>query len=288
MVDAEIICDSLCNGYRITTLKIVYPRIILAEVNTHGASARNTASSRAVPHKKMVQRIKDAPFIPEYIGKNKSGMQSDGEISEEAKEEAIKVWLDLRDKAIDANEKLAQLEVHKEIANRVLETWLHVETVITATEWDNFFTLRRNKDAQPQFQALANEIKIALDANVPKALAIGDWHLPFITEKDRENYSLEECKKISTARCARVSYFLQEGGLSNPEKDLPMCEKLISSGHYSPLEHPAKAVGYFKRIGRYVGWCSLRHTLPNDCNGDYTIEKYRKLGAVIDAPLEAI
>ena len=40
------------------------PRIILAEFNTHRLFSRNSASSRAIPFKKMVQSVLENPFIP--------------------------------------------------------------------------------------------------------------------------------------------------------------------------------------------------------------------------------
>ena len=65
LISAEILADSLNQfGERVTTFKLVFPRIILAEFNTHRMFNRNSASSRAIPFEKMVKMVKEQPFIP--------------------------------------------------------------------------------------------------------------------------------------------------------------------------------------------------------------------------------
>lgn len=50
--DAKILADSLSpDGVRLTTFKVTFPRIVLAEFNTHRMFSRNSASSRAIPIK---------------------------------------------------------------------------------------------------------------------------------------------------------------------------------------------------------------------------------------------
>jgi len=46
------------------TFELIMPRIILAEFNTHRAFSRNSASSRAIPAKKMIESVATDPFIP--------------------------------------------------------------------------------------------------------------------------------------------------------------------------------------------------------------------------------
>ena len=65
MIKAEIIADSISEqNQRITTFVLQFPRIILAELNTHRAFSRNSASSRAIPFNKMLEKVKNDPFIP--------------------------------------------------------------------------------------------------------------------------------------------------------------------------------------------------------------------------------
>ena len=75
-ISAEIIADSKNQfGDRITTFILTFPRIVLAEFNTHRMLSRNSASSRAIPFEKMVQMVQDDPFIPIKWMKDHKGMQ---------------------------------------------------------------------------------------------------------------------------------------------------------------------------------------------------------------------
>ena len=75
-IKAEIIADSLNEqGQRLTTYVITFPRMILAELNTHRVFSKNSASSRAIPFKKMVEMVENDPFIPYAWQKDHKGMQ---------------------------------------------------------------------------------------------------------------------------------------------------------------------------------------------------------------------
>ena len=235
MIQAKVICDSISStNSRLTTFVITYPRIILAEVNTHKMLSKNTASSRAIPSAKMIKDVKDNPFIPVYWGKNQSGMQAAEELSEKDKEVALQIWLQARDKAVSSAEHLLSIGLHKQIANRILEPWCWVTTIITGTDWENFFSLRAHKDAQPEFSVLAYKMLDAYNTSEPKCLNQGEWHTPF-ADKYIDNLTLEERLKVSTARCARVSYVNFEGDMEN-NKDFGLHESLLKAGHMSPFE----------------------------------------------------
>jgi len=76
MIKAEIVADSLSpQGNRITTMQVTFPRMILAELNTHRLFSRNSASSRAIPFKKTVKSVINNTFIPMAFQKSHSGMQ---------------------------------------------------------------------------------------------------------------------------------------------------------------------------------------------------------------------
>ncbi len=65
MIKAEVVADSLSpQRDRLTSLLVTFPRIILAEVNTHRMLSKNTSSSRAIPFNKMVEVVQNDPFIP--------------------------------------------------------------------------------------------------------------------------------------------------------------------------------------------------------------------------------
>ena len=75
MIKAEVVADSLSpQGDRLTSLLITFPRIILAEVNTHRMLSKNTSSSRAIPFNKMVEVVQNNPFIPIAWQKEHKGM----------------------------------------------------------------------------------------------------------------------------------------------------------------------------------------------------------------------
>ena len=65
MIKAEIVAHSLSpQGDELISVLCTFPRIILAEVNTHRMLSKNTSSSRAIPFKKMVESVQNNPFIP--------------------------------------------------------------------------------------------------------------------------------------------------------------------------------------------------------------------------------
>ena len=60
MTSVKILADSLnLSGNRLTTFELTFPRVILAEFNTHRMISRNAASSRAIPTEKLIQRVLD-------------------------------------------------------------------------------------------------------------------------------------------------------------------------------------------------------------------------------------
>ncbi len=78
-------------------------------------------------------------------------------------------------------------------------------TLITATEWENFFALRAHADAQPEFQELAYAMLESYLASSPQILPAGRWHIPF-GDQLPSSISLLDRLKVATARCARTSY----------------------------------------------------------------------------------
>lgn len=261
MISAEVICDSINPaGCRLITVSAVYPRFIHAEVLTHRAFSRNAASSRAVPVSKMLKRVMETPAMPVHWGQNQRGMQAELELPPAKAAEAQSLWLKLRDEAVAVVERMSALGVHKQVANRLLEPWLHIQTLISATEWENFFKLRDHDAAQPEIQELAREIRRAIEESEPLPLREGQWHLPYIRPQDRQEYALETLVKISAARCARVSYYLHNGSLSDCDSDLMLFNRLAGAEpkHLSPLEHVCCALKTAEPCKNFRGWQQLR------------------------------
>ena len=135
-------------------------------------------------------------------------------------------------------------------------------TLATATEWGNFFALRANPAAEPTFEALARLMLDAYTVSEPAALEPGDWHLPF-GAKMRKGASTEERLKVSVARCARTSYVSFDGEFT-AEQDADLHDRLAESGHWSPFEHPARALEGPWHSGNFVGFAQYRKSFPNE------------------------
>lgn len=286
MIDAKIVLDSVGpNGARLTTFELTYPRMVHAELMTHRMFSRNSASSRAIPTEKLLARIEDDPAGPVWWGKNQSGMQAREALTGSDLEAAQKTWLMLRDNAVREARFLAgTIGLHKQIANRVVEPWMFIVVIVTATEFGNFFALRDHADAQPELAACAAKAHVLYKESVPRKLDSGQWHLPFVTgndEADLHGYHDEARCFISTGRCARVSY-LTHDGKRDPEADIALAkERIQPSGHMSPFEHVAQAMTqsewthYGAKLmtdwiidrvppGNLWGWRQLRKTIKNE------------------------
>lgn len=271
-IEAKIICDSISpKDVRLTTLQLQYPKFIHGELMTHRVFSRNASSSRAIPVQRIIQAIKDDPAMPVYWGLNQKGMQAREEASGEVLEDIKREWLEGRDKMIILAESLMEkYNLHKQLVNRILEPWSHIFVVVTATEWENFFNLRRHKDAQPEIHVLADRMWEAMENNTSNLVEYGEWHLPYVVESDMSSahqlgFKELDLVKISTARCARVSYRTHDGLVPKPVEDLGLHDGLLSSGHLSPLEHPAMPLEASKSFcGNLRGWRSYRKMIPGE------------------------
>ena len=234
MYHAEILADSISDaGFRLTTFEIELPRIVLAELNTHRQFSRNSASSRAIPVERRVSVILNDPFLPQTWGSNQKGMVAGDEI--ECVEAAKTVWLSQLAAAAAGTRRLAELGVHKQITNRLLEPWAWQRVVVTSTEWANFFRLRRAWDAQPEIRTVADMMFAAMEASEPRVLGDGQWHLPLI----HDDSAHPQAAQVSAGRCARASY-LTHPGVRDVDDDVALCARLLESQHLSPLEHPCR------------------------------------------------
>lgn len=139
--------------------------------------------------------------------------------------------------------------------------------------------LQINKSqADIHIQAIAELMWDAYNESKPKKqLKVGEWHIPFgdnildddldelfkvtknlknelsINNEEEQNKFwkkqdkiLEELRtKIATARCARISYeTLGDNPKIDYEADIKLHDMLMSSSHWSPFEHCARAMSY--------------------------------------------
>lgn len=236
-ITAKVVADSISpNAIRLTTLQLAFPKFILAEFNTHRVFSRNASSTRAIPTSKLIAQVRDDPFTPIEWGVNQRGMQAGNSVSVVTAAVMEKEWRKAAEAAALQAEKLLALGLHKQWAGRVIEPFVMSQVLVTATEWDNFFALRCHPDAQPEMRVLAEEIRSAMDLSQPRYLEPRQWHLPYV-----EDDGSETSRKVSVARCARVSYLTHDGRETTPEEDLELYDRLVGSQpiHASPAEHQA-------------------------------------------------
>lgn len=316
-MEAKIIADSINEqGVRITTFVLTYHRFFHSEVMTHRKFSRNAASSRAIPSQKMIEDVMNNPAIPIFWGKNKKGMQAIEELDDVIvkdfinqfniennyalhalinttensdalfdskvtdKKRALQIWNFAKNSSIAFSKALSFLGLHKQIANRVMEPFMNIKIIVTATDYENFFALRAHEDAQPEFRHLATMMLNEYNNSIPKKLHYGDWHIPFgenISDEKILNETLpyftqkypshnlfdpitDIKKMIATARCARISYLNFEGS-DDYNKDIDLCINLSESGHYSPFEHVAQAFDITESV--YAGKIKTINLITN-------------------------
>lgn len=278
-ISAKVIAHSHNGrGNEIITFELEYPRIIHSELMTHRLFSRNAASSRAIPVKTLIEMVRNEPAMPYRFGANQPGMQDKG-----VEHDGIvgagytgREWWKLA--ALSAArfaEELAEAGYHKQIANRLLEPFQRMKTVLTATEYENFWWLRVDADADPTIEALAIAMHKEYEASEPELLQPGQWHTPYvyhstdikgnfagyyILDENGEwpvDLTLEEAKSISASCCAQVSYRRLN---STKDKALDIYGRLLTGRkvHASPFEHqgtPMEEVDGYKNMHEYkCGW----------------------------------
>lgn len=276
MFDANIVLDSLAPcGVRLTTFELTYPRFVHAELMTHRVFSRNAASSRAIPTSRLLEAVRTNPAMPVYWGKNQTGMQAAEELTGTDRYIAEQTWLAARDEAVLKAEAMLALGVHKQILNRILEPWMHITVIVTATTYANWFKLRAHPDAQPEIRVLAERMLEEYKTSTPHPVQAGQWHIPYVRHRKIDKQyvylhddsddvlAVEEAKKVGTARCARVSYVRQLEKKPLYE-DSARHDSLATSGHWSPFEHSAMALGTREQIGNFRGWLQHRKMFPGE------------------------
>ena len=278
-ISAKVIAHSHNGrGNEIITFELEYPRIIHSELMTHRLFSRNAASSRAIPVKTLIEMVRNEPAMPYRFGANQPGMQDKG-----VEHDGIvgagytgREWWKLA--ALSAArfaEELAEAGYHKQIANRLLEPFQRMKTVLTATEYENFWWLRVDADADPTIEALAIAMHKEYEASEPELLQPGQWHTPYvyhstdikgnfagyyILDENGEwpvDLTLEEAKSISASCCAQVSYRRLN---STKDKALDIYGRLLTGRkvHASPFEHqgtPMEEIDGYKNMQEYkCGW----------------------------------
>ena len=188
--------------------------------------------------------------------------------------------------------RLTDVGVHKQHANRLIETFAWHTVIVTSTEWANWDALRISKMAQPEMFKTAGMMREVRLASEPSPVNYGDWHLPLVPDAFDLQVRKIDPVKVCVGRCAAVSFNRQEE--TTAEKAAMICDKLRADGHMSPFEHAlrpmtqpelslfcqenvqwngtewvlgakgpgAKHVRHF--LGNVEGWVQFRKLLPGE------------------------
>ena len=194
------------NDTAIATLRCTYPRYIHSEVMTHRMFSRNSASSRATPTKVFLERIRNNPAFFTQLGINQSGMNASKVLDEKQAEEFKAEWLEMANLVVDKVESWTEkYNLHKQVVNRILEPFMMTTTIITATEWDNFFMTRLAEGVEPTMYDLADcmlnalvNAKVLCDTQNQEysTIAWRHMHLPFVDIEEIQNEALEDCDAL--------------------------------------------------------------------------------------------
>lgn len=202
------------------------------------------------------------------------------------------VWMLGLERAIELAEAFDKAGYHKQIINRLLEPWMHIEVLATSTQWSNFLALRDHPAAEPHMRLLAQAIREALHTATYHTLEPGEWHLPYVMPQEKVELVIEAQIKMSVARSAHLSYETVEGKPIDIETGFRIYGQLLSSipMHASPAEHQAQADVWVDRWkahhhvgeqvrdmknsgwwqhpwehGNFVGWRQYRKMLTGEC-----------------------
>lgn len=268
----KVLADSINEqGNRLTTFELIYARLIHSEILTHKMLCSNSASSRAIPFAKMAEQL---TALPVRFGQANPGMQDKGEDFIEPVElwtDGIGIgddgyfynyspndaWFLARSDAMQHAMAFYNAGYHKQVYNRLTEPFQMMKTIISGTEWDNFFWLRNDSAADPTIAELARCMQEARDESIPQLLKAGEWHLPYVDKYnlvkgvgykqvfyigdslgEHTILTLDQAIKVSCARTAAISFRNEDYGL---EKCLEVYARLIGDErkHASAMQHAA-------------------------------------------------
>lgn len=301
---AKILLDSVSEtGKRITTFEITFPRCVLAEAETHRVIygwdtgididlhiknvginvdknlSRNSASSRAIPINKMIDRVKTNPFVPYQWGKPVKGMGAKEYWPVDSREHELLTinWNKALNYAIECASIYSNIG-NKEDLNRLLEPFMWHTAIVTATEFDNFFKLRTNEAADWKIRIIADlmydlyygnkSLDYKIELGEIQQLKIGEWHTSLIDNEDirwvdsylenefnieylvlnyfkygnkRDSLTAFKYDILKAVSVARCARvsYLTQHGTRDIEENLKLFERLRTSGHWSPFEHVA-------------------------------------------------
>ncbi len=275
----EILADSLNpSGCRLTTFEVTFPRMVLADLTRHRVFSYSFESTRAIPVRKRIDLVRNDPYVPIFRGET-PGMGGGYILSDDEQEYLQAQWRQAASFAADTAQRM--IDAGKEHVGRILEPYSWITGIISGTSFDNYFGLRapplgeepdpEKWGAQIELQIIANMMQVAYHENEPEQLGFGDWHLPLVTDEEKQRYNSDEDRwtlmlpKISAGRCASTSYLRQHDANNTAEVAFERWEvRLAPSAHWSPGEHPAVALHGSVQMGNFTGFRQLRKFYPDE------------------------
>lgn len=259
---------------RVITLELEFPKFILAEFSKHRNISFNTSSSRAIPVEKMLETIQEHPIQFKWTkkGPGMSGepLDKDSPTFKNANEIAIEIrnFLTKKVKQLDA------IGIHKQHANRFLETFQTVKVIATANyyRWMNFLWLRLDDAVQPEMYDLAKEIQEAINNSTPEKRGNHEWHIPYVDGvEEYKDLPLLDKLKISASCCAQVSYRKLDTSI---EKSIDIYNKLVGGQklHATPFEHQF-VWDSSSNVGNITGGRQFRHIIENTRKLNLSLEE---------------
>jgi hypothetical protein len=274
-------------GYsKVVTIEAKFPRMILAQWNTHRVFSRNVSSDRAVPTKKLRKNF--VSFVPREFPKNGRGMHPTAYLKGIRKLIAKGLWFTALHSMKFITYLMEKIGVHKEITNRLLDPFLWTVSITTSSFFKNFLALRTDENAQIQIRKIALLIEKQLsnaeyrirhihlplidkydvyDVYEYSEKQVNQKHIEYIT-KLVENGTADITKyqkippriwnlliKVNTAKTARGSY-LNQLEPKPIKSQLDVYSKLVESEpiHASPLESCAMSYEMYKFLRKPLNW----------------------------------
>jgi hypothetical protein len=274
-LNCKIVADSInLENCRLTTILFKrFPYCLIQEPATHRLNvssaispffldqSRNSASTRAIPLKKLIEQVRNDPFVPTFQ-LNKRGMSGSEITNGDFLERQKLDWLDAMHLAIKQVEMYEERGIHKSKPSKLLIPWLRIPILISSTNWDGFFKLRCADDVDVDLLYQTQDAKRMYDKSQPRLLKLGEWHIPLEAKSDNPNHSHLHILKASAANVARLSYMNHENKIDF-EGNLNLAESLIENGHMSPFEHIACNEETDQRYRNFGGFSQLRMYVEN-------------------------
>lgn len=273
MISAKIARDSVNpTGNRITTWVLTMPRQVLPEFLSHRSFSRNWVNSPMVSFQQLVNSITQRAVEPvRWLKTNGAIDETDNQIDREQLAQTIDLWHQAKNYMIDVAQNLATIGgCHKSIAGRVLDPWMHVNVVATATEVRNFFYVRCNDRHDSEMRLLAYKMLDSYLKSQPYDCIWGEWHVPFVDVPDAFSPN-PHALRVSVARAARES-FADPESVYDQADEIRLFMRLLAINHWAPFEHVAQAA--MSHLGldqaNFRGWTPYRKMFTEENRDKWT------------------